>query len=531
MQNIADAFVELLTNSIDAYKQTDNDTYAIRIMVDVVNRRIWVVDDALGLNAVKMAQCFLRVGSLTAAVNSRGYFSRGAKDICALGDVTIVGIKDGLLSKCFINTLGMGAMLISDEVATEEDREEYGIAANGLYFHVDLKESVDLVPSRIPVVMHHYALRDILSDSTNHVSIKVINGTNEEIIPLIYRYPVAQKVLDINFMVPGYNVPARFTLYKSNTAIQNQYDVVDDKYMNFGILVSTSTAIHMNTTLYPQLRYHPYINHVYGRIECEYITDLIKQLDLPPSEYDTVKNPYTIIDPNRLAGLNRNHPFTKALYKIPYERLQFVLETMEIENNSGNDINFSAINDIFNNLDIEFDLIYFTTIPNPNSVTFAQRIYESIISQEVIDEDSELIYSKENIDLIYSSTPSKLSVKPKLKITITKVPLRYDYIYYKTKDGYNIEISTASSLLSKYVTFNINNEIQGLNNPEALIHLCYLIKEAMTRIMVTKHFITTEYSEISPDIVFNKYEFYMNKIEKDMDRVMISNTSTSIPIE
>lgn len=526
MQNIADAFVELLTNCIDAYKQTTKQYYEIKIVVDIKEKSIRVIDEAIGLTGEKMVQCFLRVGGLTAAVNSRGYFSRGAKDICALGDVTITAIKDELISKCFINTLGMGGMLISDVPVTQVERQTSQIPFNGLNFHVKLKESVELAPERIPLIIYHYALRDIFSNKRNKISISIVNDGNIiKTIPLIYQYPVAQKVIDMQYVVPGYDVPAKFTLYKSKTPIQNQYEVSDDKYMNFGIIIATSTAIHMNTTLYPQIRYHPYISYIYGRIECEYINDLVRQLDLSPDQYNTILNPFSIIDPNRISGLNKNHPFTKALYKIPYERLQFILEKIESERNSANDINFSAINNIFNNLDVEFDLSYFTTIRSVDKISFTQKLYDSIVSQSIIEEDSNLEYSKDNIDLVYSTNPSKIAVKPKLRITLTKTALKYDYIYYKTKDGYCIEISTASSLLKNYVSYNEEDKPIGLNNKEAIIHLCYLIKEAMTRILVSKHFLNAEYAELSPDIVFNKYEFFMNKIEADIHDVMVADVS------
>lgn len=529
MQNIADAFVELLTNCIDAYKQSSNTIYDIKITVDIVQRTICVVDQAIGLTAEGMAKCFLQVGGLTAAVNSRGYFSRGAKDICALGDVTISAIKDGLLSKCFINTLGMGGILIENSPVTEEERAELQIINNGLNFFVKLKKSVELVPERIPTIIYHYALRDIFSDNKNKVTIKILNdGILVNTIPLTYRYPTAQKVIDMEFQVPGYNVPAKFTLYKSKVPIQSQYDVIDDKYMNFGILIATSTTIHMNTTLYPQIRYHPYISYLYGRLQCDYLTDLVKQLDLTPDQYDTVLNPFSVIDPNRISGLNRTHPFTKALYKIPYERLQFVLEQLENEHNVGNDINYSAINDIFNNLDLDLDLSYYEIIKNPDKVTLTQKLYESIISQNIVHEDPTLEYSKENIDLVYSSKKNDRPLKPKLRIKLTKIFLKYDYVYYKTKEGYCIEISTTSSLLKNYVSYDENDKPIGLNHKEAIIHLCYLIKEAITRILVSKHFLNAEYSDLSADVVFNKYEFFMNKIENDMHNVMVCDGNVPI---
>lgn len=534
MQNIADAFVELITNSIDAYVTTNHKEFVIDVYIEIAQREIIVTDQAIGMDSEKMKQAFLQVGRYTAEVTSRGYFSRGAKDITALGDVTIVAIKDNKLSKCFINTLGMGALICGDIDVSEQDRLDYKIGGNGLYFSCKLKDSVELNIDRVDNIANHYALRDILSNNKNVVTIHFLNnGVEVSKSRVQYNFIDAEKIVDMEYNINGYDgVSAKFTLYKSNTPIQNQYDNnLNDKYMNFGIIISTDKSIVGNGTLYNPIRYHPYISYLYGRIHCDHINNLMMELDLHTDQYDIVKNPFSIIDPGRVGGLNRTHPFTKELYQKPYERILFVLEQMENLDNDGQEINFSDINDIFNNLDIDSDLLDFEIVDGKDP-QLLEKIVESITNTDVI-EDTNLEFSKENIELIYNQHKEKITIKPKLHIRFLNKYLKYDYINYKTKDGYRIDVSVPNSLLKNHLTFDEQGKVYGLNSTVAKMHVNYILKEAIARILTNKYF--TKASEeansygseyyLDSEIIFNQYEIFSNKIEDQLDEIIIKSTT------
>ena len=55
-----------------------------------------------------MEKNFLTVGNYTSSSDSRGFFSRGAKDVSNIGNVIFESIKDNKYSKIEINTEGMG---------------------------------------------------------------------------------------------------------------------------------------------------------------------------------------------------------------------------------------------------------------------------------------------------------------------------------------------------------------------------------------------------------------------------------------
>lgn len=65
----------------------------------------------------------------------------------------------------------------------------------------------------------------------------------------------------------------------------------------------------------------------FGRLECSHIDTILREYDerrekqlAHPSD-----NPSLLIDPNRQQGLIPEHPFTKALFLIPSERLRALI--------------------------------------------------------------------------------------------------------------------------------------------------------------------------------------------------------------
>ena len=117
IQNVADALVELITNSDDAFqnkfaameKAGTRSSWVSRHAGDIevefwAPNVIKVRDHATGMDGATMVTNLLNVGDYTAAGDlSRGHFSRGAKDISALGDVTFMMVKNNLYSACKIN--------------------------------------------------------------------------------------------------------------------------------------------------------------------------------------------------------------------------------------------------------------------------------------------------------------------------------------------------------------------------------------------------------------------------------------------
>ena len=93
VSQIIDALIELITNSDDAYDKGKIKNKDIHIHLNYRGQLI-VTDQAIGLTSDQMRKCFLQVGNFTSTNDNRGFFSRGAKDISALGDIYFESIKD-----------------------------------------------------------------------------------------------------------------------------------------------------------------------------------------------------------------------------------------------------------------------------------------------------------------------------------------------------------------------------------------------------------------------------------------------------
>ena len=133
IKSIDDALIELITNSVDAYNKTTYETRLIEI--DIIDEvAVKVRDRALGLTAKQLELCFLQVGTYTSDNTSRGFFSRGAKDISALGDIYFNAIRDNKYSQCLLNTDAYGMINTADIDVTEDIRMTYCIPnpCNGL---------------------------------------------------------------------------------------------------------------------------------------------------------------------------------------------------------------------------------------------------------------------------------------------------------------------------------------------------------------------------------------------------------------
>jgi hypothetical protein len=90
------------------------------------------------------------------------------------------------------------------------------------------------------------------------------------------------------------------------------------------------------TTFYNDIRYHPKIKNIIGRLECSHINKLMLEYD---KGNESLENPFPIFDHSRLYGLDKKHPFIKKLYDIPYKHLKFILQDLyekehQISNNS-----------------------------------------------------------------------------------------------------------------------------------------------------------------------------------------------------
>ena len=355
VNHIIDAIVELITNSDDAYDKGKIANKKIHIHLDY-NGILKVTDQAIGLNGDDMKKCFLQVGNYTSQENNRGFFSRGAKDISALGDVYFESIRDNKYSKLLLDKDAKGEVLINNDIVTKKIRSMFKISNNGLVVTIRLNDGVNIPDPKdmLEIFSRHISLRNILNNKKCTCMITFEDSKQEEFnyneFNFKYSFPKGEVLLYLTYSLPSYpEAEGFFTITKTDNEL---YDNSNMKYNDWGILITSNKVIHDITSINPQFKFNPYMKTLFGVIHSDYINKLLVDYDINGS---STLNPFPILDPSRISGLNYDHPFLKELIKIPKDRLDLILQ--ELEASEDNEYVFfnNELMDIINQLNITGD--------------------------------------------------------------------------------------------------------------------------------------------------------------------------------
>lgn len=213
-----------------------------------------------------------------------------------------------------------------NEKVTKEIRKQLGIPhGNGTSVTLDLSPGVRLprlenLASDLP---WHYALRDIMAEgSPSRVLLR--RGGGGEPSRIVHRPPEGELLIDEVYDVDGYpNAKARLKIWRSAEPLEES----KPRFERYGILVKGKRAIHECTLLSDEFKKDPNARRYFGRLECTYLDDLLAEYQerLKRAQAHPPENPRLVIDPNRRFGLERQHPFVKALLQLPIERLRVLL--------------------------------------------------------------------------------------------------------------------------------------------------------------------------------------------------------------
>ena len=329
--------MELITNADDAYQRISKSKLpkTCRIEIEIERRRgeptsVRVRDFAEGLTRADMDKKIGEVGDRVSGMESgqavRGTNSRGAKDIQALGTVTFESIsaQDGQLHQCTLSDWKF--KLPPTETANAARRKSLGIG-DGSGTRVTLR-----VGPRHPVPQHEnlleqlrklVPLRDILTDpSRKLILIDPNQGRRDTLVPP--RFDAKERV-KTNFHVPGYPDATAKLIIKRAT---KQFLDEQRRFRLGGILVKSKHAVHEATYFDERLSSDPHAAWFVGSLRCDYIDQLWNEFDNAISaDCDPPEtNPQPVIDPQRRAGLVREHPFVKSLYGEALKLLRPLVE-------------------------------------------------------------------------------------------------------------------------------------------------------------------------------------------------------------
>ncbi len=249
---------------------------------------------------------------------------RGAKDCTELGQLTFESIKDGRYYRCKLTTDLKFVLEEDGKPASKHLRNRLGIPdGNGTHVTLELGEHVrlprfDSIATDLP---WHFALRDIASpDSHSSLFLQRVKG-DQEPVRLLFRPPDGQLVVDEKYEVPGY--PGAFGWLRIWRA-DEPLDESRPRFERCGLLVKGARAIHECSLLADEVRRNPNARRYFGRIDCPHLDQLMQEYEKRRKANDPhpAENPRLIVDPNRRHGLEKHHPFVKALLEVPITRLK-----------------------------------------------------------------------------------------------------------------------------------------------------------------------------------------------------------------
>jgi hypothetical protein len=334
--DVFDALPELLTNADDSYgrlyQEKKRDRNGGDILIEHLEQRkgqpsrIVIRDRAEGMDDKGMEAKLACIGAYESKAGDRGYMGRGAKDCSELGNLTFESIKNDRYYRCRITHDLKFTLEARNERVTKEIRKHLGIPhGNGTSATLDLSPGVRLprfesLASDLP---WHYALRDIMAeDSPSRVLLR--RADDGEAVRLVYRPVEGELLIDEIYDVDGYpGAKARLKIWRSAEPLEDS----KPRFERYGILIKGKRAIHECALLSDEFRKDPNARRYFGRLDCPYLDDLLAEYQerLKRAEAHPPENPRLVIDPNRRFGLERQHPFVKALLPLPIERLRVLL--------------------------------------------------------------------------------------------------------------------------------------------------------------------------------------------------------------
>ena len=322
-KNLVRALTELITNSDDSYRRMDNQQShnfgKIDILFDRQSRWLAVLDHAEGMDAEDMESMYPLYGGATSGLYEdfgvRGYFGKGLKDVLfSMDDGKVRSIKNGQLYTANFHWMEDRPTITIDEdvqKVTPAIRKRLGFGeGNGT--QVSFR-----IPAELPLPQHESLLRNL----SNFYMLRLINANpdrsliletryakhRQQVDEIVYRFPEGDLVLEDAFIVEQ-EEPLRVEIQLSRAQTQLTQAGEDREG---GLLIFDDEQTVLDLTLF-DYDYEEFASHLFGLVEVHNFRSLLKA------------------DENVLSdtrdGLDRHHPFTKALAEAVESRLRPVVE-------------------------------------------------------------------------------------------------------------------------------------------------------------------------------------------------------------
>lgn len=477
IQNLAAGLVELLTNSDDAFLGTGRAT-EVHVDLDAQTQVCTVVDQGIGIEHATLVGKLARLGEKSNKAGARGLFSRGAKDVSELGEVTFNSVVDNLVKTVTLRR-DLSYQESNVRPVTARDRSVWGVKANGV--HVSMQVLSMYWPQDLEEFVRKFAQEPsmvfLFADMTKTFTyrIKLVNGAIRT-GRFIYKAPPGVTTVT-EYPVLGYDgVTASLALTISPTRLVSE---------EIGIIVCGNDGVYSRESFSPEIRANPYMAFICGTLRCEYIRVLMEDIEVADSE----ANPFPIITPTR-KGLSPAHPFTRQLYATAELFIKKALKEVRARN------------------------------PNPSQeeATINEAISSiQIAGAEILDASGELYYVEDDLlekelamllpqchitSMSEAQANEQLAPKPSERPTnqqarriMGSFRLSVNFTADESEtpvsficSGFSIEITihVRHYLVQDLLVLHVDGTIDGLTNPHSKMLLAGLVARALCKIMVER---------------------------------------------
>ena len=362
MGSLWEAIVEFITNVDDSYERLANSkkekSWLGKCLIEYFPggkknfTTLIVKDQAEGMSYETLNKCFGHYGEKQSGSASRGHAGRGAKDASSIGDVTVVSIKDGLFSQIKLDPHKVFHSYFVNQKAKKKDYDLIGLkqGKNGTAIMLEIspeKSGYHLRASDLlKKIPNHYALNQILDKKNKTLNLKFVSGKEID-ETLTHQEPegdlVEEKVFYVNDYKDKYGEDSKviFKLFKSKVPLDSGDG--DKRFRQWGISVIGKKAVHEKSLLDINCDLSPEGKYYFGYLKTNLISRLLADYDENQKKKNSplADNPTSIIDLKRVDGINRSHPASINIFRIP---IDIIKKNLLIDRNSSENKNIENEN-------------------------------------------------------------------------------------------------------------------------------------------------------------------------------------------
>ena len=332
--DVVRALVEAITNCADSYgRLEDQGVQGVDGRIDVlVERRrgdlsrIRVRDHAEGMSRELLYERVVQAGRRTGGASSRGFMGRGAKDAAFFGHAVFESIRDGRFSQVRIDRDLNYSDLEPERDATGADYQRLGLPAgqNGTQVSIFVNGRAFSVPRHenlLRRLANHVQLRDILQNPRRQLVLTDVGRPDRKPDVVTFTFPLESTMVStVDVTLPGYpEATGKLEIRRCERPLE---DVRTAERLS-GIVIRDGLAVHEAT--YFGLEGRPGALRFVGTLTCPFIRTLQERFDENP---DDPANSIPLVTRTRV-GLNRDHPFTRALATFVEDQLRPLVDQEE----------------------------------------------------------------------------------------------------------------------------------------------------------------------------------------------------------